>query len=202
MGATHREASVAAWDIPAAVAAGEHFAVKVGAKSSTGCALAGCRIEVLDDVGAVVARGRLGATPWPGTEALFWSEVELCAPSVPGIANLAVRFDGAVSGESGSQAVSPFTVAVVAAPEHVVTVTVTADGRPVPDAIVRAGAVRTATDGKGRARLHLAKGAHEIVVWKAGFEAAPLPLSVDADATVTIEARAEAEDDPDAVWTA
>jgi len=191
---TQHHTSLAVWDIPAAIAAGEHFAVKVGAKSSDGCVLGGCRIEVLDQSGAVLAQGALGPSPWPGTDALFWSEIELCAPSAPGVVSLAVRCD--------DSAASPFSVAVVAAPAHVVTVTVAACGGPVADAIVRAGPVRATTDAAGSARLHLAKGRHELAVWKAGYDAPPTPVEVEADAAVAIEAAVVPEDDPDAVWTA
>jgi len=199
---TAHQTSLAVWDIPAAITAGERFAIKVGAKSSAGCALAGCRIEVLDGAGAVVGSGRLGAEPWPGTGALFWSEIALCAPPAPGIAPLEVRFAGAPPGEPHGGASSPFRIAVVAVPEHVLTVTVAADGGPVADAIVRAGPVRATTDAGGHARLHLAKGRHELAVWKAGYDAPVTPLTIDADATITIDARALPEDDPDAVWTA
>ena len=191
--------SIATWDIPAAIAAGEHFCVKVGAKSEAGCALGGCGIEVLDEAGAVVARGTLGATPWPGTDALFWSEVELCAPSAPGTVPRTVRLAG--EGPHG-EASAAFSIAVVAAPQHVVTVTVAALDGPVAGAIVRAGPIRAMTDAAGRARLHLAKGPHQLAVWKAGYDTEPVPLSVEADAAVTVEARALPEDDPDAVWTA
>ena len=73
--------------------------MKVGAKSSGGCALGGCRVEVLDGDGAVVASGRLGDAPWPGTDALYWTEIELRAPSAPGLASLTVRFDAATLDE-------------------------------------------------------------------------------------------------------
>jgi hypothetical protein len=191
---TQHHTSLAVWDIPAAIAAGEHFAVKVGAKSSDGCALGGCRVEVLDQSGAVLAQGALGPSPWPGTDALFWSEIELCAPSAPGVVSLAVRCD--------DSAASPFSVAVVAAPEHVMTVTVMAGGNPVADAIVRAGPIRAMTDVAGNARLHLPKGRHELAVWKAGYDAPPTPVEIGADAAVAIEAVVLPEDDPDAIWTA
>ncbi|MEI8150457.1 MAG: hypothetical protein WCG92_02530 [Hyphomicrobiales bacterium] len=195
-------ASLAVWDIPAATTAGEHFAVKVGAKSSGGCGLGGCRVDVLDSAGAVLASGQLGAEPWPGTDALFWSEIELCAPSAPGLMPLAVRFsaDGLV--EPHDSGASPFHVAVVAAPDHVLTVTVAAAGSPVADAIVRAGPIRATTDETGRARLHLAKGRHEIAVWKTGYDAPITPLTVEADATLRVEAKVLPEHDPDAIWTA
>jgi hypothetical protein len=87
------EASLAVWDIAAAVAAGERCFVKIGAKSSAGCGLGGCRVEVRDG-NAVLASGRLGETPWPGTTALYWTEIELRAPDSPGALTLAARFEG------------------------------------------------------------------------------------------------------------
>ena len=104
--------------------------------------------------------------------------------------------------EPHDAASAAFNVAVVAAPEHVVTVTVAASDGPIAEAIVRAGPIRTMTDAAGRARLHLAKGPHRLAVWKAGYEADDVPLTIDADAAVTVEVRALPEHDPDAVWTA
>ena len=49
--------SLAVWDVPMPVVAGEPFSIKVGAKSSAGRALGGRRVEVSDAAGAVVASG-------------------------------------------------------------------------------------------------------------------------------------------------
>jgi len=198
---TRHRSSLAVWDIPQAVAAGEHFSVKAGVKSSGGCALGGCRVTVLDADDVVVASGLLGMDPWQGTDALYWSEIELCAPPTPGLASLAVRFDAVSLDEPHDGAAQRFSVAVVPTPEHTLTVTVAAADGPVADAIVRAGPIRVMTDAEGRARLHLAKGRHELAVWKSGYEAPPVPLTVDADAAVRIEARTLPEENPDAIWT-
>src|SRR3954470_11760706 len=90
---TLHQTSLAVWDIPTP-AAGERFCIKVGAKSSAGSAFGGRPVEVLDGE-AVVAIGRLGDTPWPGTDALFWAEIELQAPDQPGFMAFSVRFDAA-----------------------------------------------------------------------------------------------------------
>jgi hypothetical protein len=197
---TLHQTSLAVWDIPTP-AAGEPYSIKVGAKSSAGCALGGRRIEVLDG-DAVMAVGHLGEAPWPGTDALFWAEVELRAPDQPELVTLAVRFDPAELDEPHEGAASPFKVSVVAKPEHTLTVKVVADGVPIEDAIVRLGPTRASTDASGTAAVKLAKGRYELVVWKAGYDAPATPLAIDADAFVQIEARAVAEPDPDAVWTA
>src|SRR3954454_9975350 len=90
---TRLETSLAVWDIPAAAAAGEHFTVKAGVKSQGAAKLGGGRIEVLDGAGKVVASGVLGPEPWPGTDGLYWSEIELRAPQAAGLTQLSVRYD-------------------------------------------------------------------------------------------------------------
>jgi hypothetical protein len=198
---TLHETSLAVWDIPTA-AAGERFAVKIGAKSEAGYALAGYWIDVLDGTGAVVASGRLGAAPWPGTDALFWAEVELDAPAEPGAAGFSVRFDAGQLDEPHSGAALAFDVPVVARAEHNVTVKVTAGGASVQEAYVRLGPYRGVTDAGGVAAVKVAKGSYELVMWKAGYDAPTMPLAVEADATVAIDAKILPEDDPDSHWTA
>jgi len=197
---TLHQTSLAVWDIPAP-AAGERFAVKVGAKSSAGCALGGRRVEVLDGQ-TVVAAGDLGDAPWPGTDALFWTAVELQAPEKPGLVTLSVRFDAAELDEPHQGASSSFKVSVIARPEHTLTVKVVADGVPVEDAIIRLGAARATTDASGTAVVKLAKGRYELVVWKAGYDAPVTPVTIDADAFKLVDVRAVPQADPDAVWTA
>jgi len=198
--ATLHQMSLAVWDIPTP-AAGERFTIKIGAKSSAGCALGARQIEVLDGE-AVVAVAQLGEAPWPGTDALFWAEVELPAPDQPGLLTLSARFDATKLDEPHESALASFKVSVVAKPEHTLTVKVMANGMPVEDAIVRLGPMRAITDATGTATVKLAKGRHELVVWKAGYDAPVTPLTIDADAVVQIDARTVAEPDPDAVWTA
>src|SRR5882672_9590248 len=87
--------SLAVWSIPSSVVRGERFGIKVGAKSTADCVLNGKNIEVCDQTGAVVARGALGQTPWPGTSALYWTDVELPAAAEEGVCSWSVRFEAA-----------------------------------------------------------------------------------------------------------
>jgi hypothetical protein len=193
--------SLAVWAVPETVVAGERFGIKIGAKSSADCALAGCRIDVLDGAGAVLASGCLGETPWPGTGALFWTDVTLDAPAAPGLLALQARFDPAALDQPHGGAAAPFSVAVVARPEHVLTVKVSATGIPVEEAYVRLGPHRAVTDAAGMAQLKLPPGAYALTVWKAGYVAPVTPVEIGADAFVAVEARAQPEEDPDARWT-
>jgi len=68
------------WGLPSAIAAGERFGVKVGIKCSAGCKLTGRPLRIFDHDGAQVGSASLLDDIWPGTTALYFSEVEAQAP--------------------------------------------------------------------------------------------------------------------------
>ena len=194
--------SLAVWDVPSAVGAGERFAVKVGVKSADGCALGGNAVAVRDGRGAVAATGTLGEAPWPGTEALYWTEIRLQAPATPGAAAFVARFDGGGANPPHGDGSAAFDVTVVEAAEHTLTVTVTDKDTtaPLADAHVRLGAFRAITGASGTAALRLAKGRYTLVVWKAGYEMPSAPLEITADTAFQVEMPPVVEENPDARW--
>jgi hypothetical protein len=194
--------SLAVWSIPSFVVTGEAFTIKVGAKSSADCALQGESIEVCDHTGAVVARGTLGDTPWPGTSALYWTDVELPAPTQEGVSAWSVRFEVAALELAHDGAASGFSFVVVRPPEHTLTVKVREKetAAPIDNVQIRVGAYRGATDETGRADVKISKGSYDLHIWKVGYEAPPQTIAVDADAVVEVEVLTVPEDDPDAVW--
>src|SRR5256885_1921676 len=117
--------SLAVWDVPMPAIAGEKFSIKVGAKSASGRALVGGRVEVSDSTGVVVATGTLGEAPWPETEALYWAALDMPAPAQQQVAEFAVRLIPS-PGEPAHHAVATrFTIAATARPEHKLVVKVT-----------------------------------------------------------------------------
>ncbi|MBX9845602.1 MAG: carboxypeptidase-like regulatory domain-containing protein [Xanthobacteraceae bacterium] len=194
-------ARLAVWDVPVAVPAGETFSVKAGVKSAGGVPLGGGRVEVHDGAGTVVASGALGHAPWLGSEALYWTEIALQAPAEPAALTLTARFDGNAS-EPHESTSSAFSIHVVARAEHTLTVTVEASGAPLADALVRLGPYRAPTDAAGVARVRLAKGQYELVVWKTGYVMTATPIAVEADAAIAVATQPVSEENPDAVWTA
>jgi hypothetical protein len=180
--------SLAVWNIPSPVVVGMPFAIKVGAKSTSGCTLHGKTIEVCDAAGAVLARGEFGETPWPGT--------------AEGILAWSARFAGAGLDLPHEGASSGFSFAAVPPPEHTLTVKVVEKdtSQPIEDVQVLLGAYRAATGASGLADLRLPKGTYELAIWKVGYEADPRTLTVDADLAVEIAATVVPEDDPDALW--
>jgi hypothetical protein len=175
---------------------------KAGVKSSAGCALCGQTVDVHDRSGTVIASGTLGATPWPGTGALYWCEMDAPAPTLEGITTLTVRFraDGLTPPHVG--AVANADIAVAKPPEHSLTITVVEKGSaaPVADVVLRLGAYRARTDGSGIAVVPVCAGEYDLRIWKAGYEAEPARVTVAGDAAIRIAAPALPEENADRAW--
>ena len=194
--------SLAVWAIPDAAVSGAPFTIYAGVKCADGCALRGQRISIIDANGAALASGQVGDTPWTGTSALYWAELTLPAPPHKGLVTLCALVEAAANPLAHDGASSSFTVAIVKAPEHTLTVKVIAKDTAVPiaEADIRLGAYRTTTGPSGLAEVRIAGGAYELHVWKAGYEAPATALDIRADTFVQIEAVAVPEEDPDARW--
>ena len=195
-------ASLAVWDVPVAAPAGESLSVKAGVKSSSGVPLRGGRVELRNGSGTVVASALLGDAPWPGSEALYWAEIPMRAPAEPGPLALTAHFGGEDFQEPHEPASSAFSVNVVAPAEHTLTVTVASGGAPLADAVVRLGPYRAPTDASGTAKVRLARGRYDLVVWKTGYEMQTTPVAVEADASIAVATEPVPEENADAVWTA
>jgi len=195
--------SLAVWNCPAPVVIGETFRLKVGAQCSPGCtALPGSTIAICDESAAVLARAALGNAPWPGTQALYWAEIEAAAPRRQGLYAWTATFAARPPGTAHSQASFAFTVLADAPPAYLVTVAVVAaeKSQPLADAQVRLGARRAVTDGRGFAQLAVPGGTHELSVWKSGYEAPQRTVEVTRDATIAVEAVLLPVADPDSYW--
>ena len=166
--------TIAVWDLASPQVVERPSAVKVGAKCSRGCDLSGAGVELLSETGLAVGRGTLGATPWPDTSALYWTDLDLTAPSALGQYAWTVHVwaTAPASRHEGSSAALQFIV--VGSPEHRVAVTVTRSDTDasLEEVHVRVGAFRAATDGAGVATIDVPAGTYEVSAWKAGYEAA------------------------------
>jgi len=194
--------SLAVWAIPSPVVMGERFSLKVGAKSAAGYELSGRRIQVSDQSGRVLGQGHLQAAPWPGTSALYWTEVELPAPDREGMFWCAVNFAAADIETPHEGSSSKFSVAIVRPPEHKLTIEVLEKDTKVPieDAQVRLGAYGAATDPSGRAEVALPNGSYELTVWKVGYDTPGLTVDIHDDISVQVEAVIVPPENPDAAW--
>jgi hypothetical protein len=194
--------SLAVWAIPSPVVMGERFSVKVGAKSAAGCELGGRRIQISDQSGRLLGQGHLQAIPWPGTSALYWTEVEVPAPDREGMFWCTVNFAATDIETPHEGSSSKFSVAIVRPPEHRLTIEVLEKDTkaPIEDAQVRLGAYGAATDPSGRAEVALPDGSYELTVWKVGYDTPGLTVDVHDDVSVRVEAVIVPPANPDAAW--
>ena len=194
--------SLAVWAVPSPVVMGERFSVKVGAKSAAGCELGGRKIQISDQSGRLLGQGHLQATPWPGTSALYWTEVEVPAPDREGMFWCTVNFAAADIETPHEGSSSKFSVAIVRPPEHRLTIEVLEKDTkaPIEDAQVRLGAYGAATDPSGRAEVALPDGSYELTVWKVGYDTPGLTVDVHDDVSVQVEAVIVPPENPDAAW--
>ena len=186
------ELTLAVWDLPSPVVTGRPLALRVGAKCSHGCDLTGAPVEIRNDAETVVGGGTLGPTPWAGTSALYWTDVELSGPDAAGPACLTASI-AAVEDHLHPIASSTSRFVAVNPPEHLVTLKVTnrETGTGVMGAEVRVGPFRAATDEEGVASIELPSGAFEVTAWKPGYDAAS--TSVDVAGRVRVELALVAE---------
>jgi hypothetical protein len=181
--------SLAVWAVPSPVRMTDGFTITLGAMSSGGCGLGGANVEIRDETGAPVGKGILGDMPWPGSDALCWTEVALAGPSREGLHCWSVVF-AATDVELphlGSSAEFGFTV--VKRPQHSVAVTVTESdvAIPVKETQIALGPYRTATDKSGMAHIEVSTGTYDLAVWKSGFGAASKTIEIAADMSVQFE---------------
>jgi hypothetical protein len=188
--------SLAVWAVPSPVWIADRFAVMVGVKSSGACALAGAKVEILDESGAKVGDGVLGDTPLSGTAALFWAQIGLTAPPRDGMFRWSAAF--AAAGLSLPHLGSSAAFSFIAAnrPEYKLTVKVveSACAAPIEDVQVALGPYRAATDKAGLAYIETPAGKYDLAAWKPGFEAAPKTVEVTANLSVQFELTRLAEE--------
>ena len=183
--------SLTAWGAPSPATAGGALRVHVGMRSGRACRLTGARVALLDDAGMQVGDGVLGETPWPGTDALYWTVVEARAPAAVGVhAWTAVLLDAATELPHAAPPAA-FGFRTGKPCEHRAAVRVVeAEGRePVAGVEVRVGPYTAATNAVGIAVVAVPRGAFEVTIRKDGLDARPRSVAVDGDLQLDIEAR-------------
>ncbi len=182
--------SIALWDVPTPIVSGQPFDLKVGVKSACGANLSGSTIEIVDETGSALANGQLGDAPLENTDALYWTEISLPAPSAGQRTAWVIRFEPAESELPHTTAELPFAFAAAPPPAHSVTVAITDEcGQPIAGARIRLGAFRAATDATGTASLQVPGGEHDIAVWHPAFEVQPARFIIERDIAIQLRGK-------------
>jgi hypothetical protein len=180
--------SLAVWNVRSPIIAESAVMVKVGMRCSAACRLTGRTIEVVDQSGVTVAEALLGETPWTGTDALYWAEVEFRAPASEGVAAYrAVTSAGADPCHEASTA--GFSFRTTGYPEHKVTINVVDKdtGVGVSDVEVRLGLYIQSTDQHGNVHVEVPSGTYDLSIRKDGFGAAPVMVEIAASVSLRVE---------------
>jgi hypothetical protein len=186
------------WDVPSTITAGERFAVAVGARCAAGCDLGGRELSLFDQNGHIVGMVKLGRAVWPGTEALYFAEVEVVAPLETGSHQWEVKIAGWDAELPHAAGSFPLTVRTVTAPDCEVTVRAIDREKqtPIKGARVVMHPYRAVTDDDGIARVKVAKGQYDILV--SGSQYMPACAS---SVEVTADMSTSAELDAEQPWT-
>ena len=182
------DTSVVVWGAPPAIECREKFSIKIGVKCSSECKPDSWTVEVRDEDGEEQGTGTVAGEQWPGTSALYYTEIELSAPDTEGRhaweAKVAVD-DLAIP---HTECISTFSVRVVPTPECLLTVEAIdkASRDPVEGARVVIHPYETLTDENGVAELRIPKGAYQLFV--SGKKHFPFRIDGDIKKDVRISA--------------
>lgn len=180
---------VVVWDTPSAIECGETFSVKLGVKCSSQCRPDGWALEVRDHDGDKQAAATLSDEPWPGTDALYFAEMDLTAPDTEGRYTWEAKAPATDLDVPHTECIVSFGVTVVAAPECLLTVEAVdlESQTPVKGAKVVVHPFRAFTDDRGVAEVRIPKGAYRLFVSGRNY----FPFSSDGDAKSDVTIRAE-----------
>ena len=196
------DTSLAVWGVPSPIMIDHPLRIRVGATCSAGCNLSGKEIHIFDETGVSVARATLGATPWEGTRALYWTDVDLVAPAKEGSTLRSITFAPTELRLPHGQASARFGFETVKPPQHSVAVKVVQKdaGTPIEDAQIRLGVYFAYSDSNGVAKVAMPEGTYSLDVLKTGYEAPSRVLDVSDDVTVEVEVVVVPPENPDAYW--
>lgn len=184
------QTAMAAWGAPNVAVRGTKFTVNVGLRCEVGCDWSRAVVAIRDERGVVQGTGRLGTSPWPGTDGLFWASIELCAPDRTGVLQWTAFFEheGPLA-HIGSTASFGLLFAdppdVDIAIELVDEKTATA----VSEAELHLGRYTSRTDRHGCARFAVPAGRYPLTVRKDGIDVEPRAIEATANCTVRVGAR-------------
>jgi hypothetical protein len=185
------------WDVPPTIAAGGPFTVSAGARCSAGCDLGGRGLTIVDHQGCAAGTARLAHDVWPGTEALYFAQIDTTAPLEAGSHQWEARiagWDTEMPHASGA-----FHLSVRVVPFADCEVTIKAIDRetqtPIKGARVVMHPYRALTGDNGIATIKVARGQYDVLVSGSKYTPACVGIEVSAAMILSIEL------DADQPWT-
>ena len=180
---------VVVWDVPSAIECGEKFSVTLGVKCSAECRPDGWAVEVRDHDGKKQATATLSDDPWPGTAALYYTEVDLSVPDTEGLYAWEAKASAAGLDIPHAECIASFGVRVVPTPECLLTVLAidVESQTPVKGAKVVVHPYKAFTDERGVAEVRVPKGEYRLFVSGTNY----FPFRSDGEVKRDVTIRAE-----------
>jgi hypothetical protein len=182
------------WDVPSAIEPGQRFKFMVGVRCSAGCNLGSRGLSIVDREGSPVGAANLGHDIWPGTDALYFVEVEAEAPPAAGNYQWEVTTAASNSELPHTAGSLTFGLKVVSPPNCEITVEAIDREKqtPIKGARVVMHPYRAMTDENGIAKLKVTRGQYDVLVSASKC----VPVSMVVEVTADMITRAELDVDP------
>ena len=180
------------WGVPFPAVMGSKFALKVGARCTAGCKLAGETVSVYDQSGVEVATGVLGEEVWKDTTAMYWAGLEVQAPAEEGFYKWSATCSRPELERSHEMEDTTFAFRTARPPEHTVSVEIVERDKkkPVLTAAVIISAQKTTyrayPDATGVASIQVPKGDYDVTVIAPDHKTWDGKVSVDADVSIKV----------------
>ncbi len=194
---------IVVWDAPSTIECGEQFSIKFGVRCSAQCRPDGWALEVRDHDRKKLAGSTLSDDVWPGTAALYYTEMDLTAPDTEGLYAWEARAPGTGLDAPHTDGIAGFGVRVVPTPEYVLTVEAIDIEKqtPVKGAQVVVHPYRAFTGENGVAEVRVPKGEYRLFVSGKNYFPFRSDFEVKADITIRAELALDLELSDADIWS-
>ena len=177
------------WGVQSLAVRGETFTVKIGAKCTAGCSMAGLPVTVWDENREQAAAGNIGGEIWPQTKAVYWAEVEMRAPEDTGAHTWFV--DCGAGYFEREHETDPVTFGFRVSPpldsEVTIKVVDQYNKKPIVKANIMLGLQRAVTDESGLVKLKTAGGEQKVYAEKEDYRLHEAVADITGNTEITIE---------------
>ncbi|MEL1134304.1 hypothetical protein AAC978_03885 [Desulfitobacterium sp. THU1] len=181
--------SLSVWGVPSPVSQGEIFKVKIGAKCSASCSLAGLPIVIEDENHQQVTICKLGEEVLPQTNGTYWSEQEIDAPEDESLHKWVVQGHTQYLELQHQINAETFLFRTAKPPEYKVTIEVLDkyNNTPIEGAYVMLGLYKATVDEYGIASLEVPGGKQELYVTKDNFLSSQVTVEIIEETKIKVD---------------
>ena len=174
--------SMAVWSLPMVYEEERDVTIKVGAVCTNACSLAGRDIKIIDpdNDSVVLATAPLGEELWPGTTALYWTDISFTVPAGVRVHTLSACIDGwsdpdieeGQPGKEHSACTQAFHIPVIKQADYALDLTFSdcETGEPIEGAEAIVHPYKRISDASGHLVLPVDAGEITLKVFAEGYK--------------------------------